>query len=63
MVKTKKARKLDRLTKEEILISLIWIAVLISVGIILNGTRYMTYSLIVILIGMITTLVVLNYKK
>lgn len=69
MVKSKKnktgLRKAikDRIAREEILLTLIWVVVLIMVGTILNGTKYSTYVLVLILIGLIGSLIVVNYNK
>lgn len=59
----KKPTRMDNVTKEEILVSLVWIAVLVAAGIILSGTRYATAVLTVVVVGLIGCLIVLNYEK
>ncbi len=59
----KRPTRLDNVTREEIFISLVWVSVLVATGIILGGTRYATYVLTVIVIGMIGCLIVFNYDK
>lgn len=56
-------RRLDRVTKEEVFISLVWVAVLVAIGIILSGTRYATPVLVVLVVGLVGSLIVLNYEK
>ncbi len=59
----KRPTKMDNVKKEEILISLVWVSVLVAAGIILGGTRYATAVLTVIVVGLIGCLIVLNYEK
>ncbi|MEA3378581.1 MAG: hypothetical protein U9Q69_02975 [Nanoarchaeota archaeon] len=53
----------NRIAREEVLLSIIWVAVLVMSGIILEGTAYATYVLVLILVGMIGSLIVVNYNK
>ena len=59
----KRPTRMDNVKKEEILISLVWVSVLVATGIILSGTRYATAVLTVIVVGLIGCLIVLNYEK
>jgi hypothetical protein len=56
-------KKNGMFVKKEIIMSLIWIAVLIAAGTILSGTSYMTPVLVVVVVGFIGSLIVFNYEK
>ncbi|RME54556.1 hypothetical protein D6777_03405 [Candidatus Woesearchaeota archaeon] len=60
MKKKKSARSLKI---KEVLISLIWLAEIVAVGFILNKTSYSTPVMIIMLIGLVASLIVMNYKN
>ncbi|MBI4153852.1 hypothetical protein HY501_00800 [Candidatus Woesearchaeota archaeon] len=63
LLKSKKTLTLDRITKEEISLSLIRLSVLLAAGIILSGTPFISPVLIIVLIGLVGSLIVLNHDK